>query len=80
LSGTISAQFAGIPASLLSAVHGKWLAITGTGSNSLSAAFAPFCNPNKLVSALAPQLTGLVKGKTIKISASLNGWSSMGVK
>jgi hypothetical protein len=61
-------KYAGIPASQLSAVHGKWLEITGTGSNSLSAAFAPFCNPNKLVSALAPQLTGLVKGKTIKIS------------
>ena len=38
------------------------------GSNSLSAGFAPFCNANKLVSSLAPQLTGLVKGKTIKIS------------
>jgi hypothetical protein len=61
-------KFAGIPASQLSAVHGKWLAITGTGSNSPSAAFASFCNLNKLVSALAPQLTGLVKGKTIKIS------------
>ena len=38
------------------------------GSNSLSAGFAPFCNAGKLVSSLAPQLTGLVKGKTIKIS------------
>ena len=56
------------PASQLPAVHGKWLEITGTGSNSLSAGFAPFCNANKLVSILAPQLTGLVKGKTIKIS------------
>ncbi len=61
-------EYAGVPASQLSAVHGKWLEITGTGSNSLSAAFAPFCNANKLVSTLAPQLTGLVKGKTIKIS------------
>jgi hypothetical protein len=61
-------EYAGVPASELSAVHGKWLETTGTGSNSLSAAFAPFCNPNKLVSALAPQLTGLVRGKTIKIS------------
>ena len=61
-------EYAGVPASQLSAVHGKWLEITGTGSNSLSAAFAPFCKANKLVSVLAPQLTGLVKGKTIKIS------------
>lgn len=61
-------EYIGIPASELPAVHGKWLETTGTGSNSLSAAFAPFCKANKLVSMLAPQLTGLVKGKTIKIS------------
>ena len=61
-------EYAGIPASELPAVHGKWLKDTGTGSNSLSAALASFCNANKLVSALAPQLTGLVKGKTTKIS------------
>jgi hypothetical protein len=61
-------EYAGIPASELPAVHGKWLKTTGTGSNSLSAAFAPFCKANKLASALALQLTGLVKGKTIKIS------------
>ncbi len=61
-------EYAGIPASELSVVHGKWLEFTGTGSNSLSAAFAPLCNANKLMSVLAPQLTGLVKGKTIKIS------------
>jgi hypothetical protein len=61
-------EYAGIPASELPAVHGKWLETSGTGSNSLSAAFAPFCKANKLVSALALQLTGLVKGKTIKIS------------
>ena len=58
----------GVPASQLSTVHGKWLDVTGTGSISLSAAFAPFCNANKLVSTLAPKLTGLVKGKTTKIS------------
>jgi hypothetical protein len=61
-------EFVGVPASMLSTVHGKWLDVAGTGSNSLSAAFAPLCNANKLVSTLAPQLTGLVKGKTIKIS------------
>jgi hypothetical protein len=61
-------EFAGVPASQLSTVHGKWLDVTGTGSISLSAAFAPFCNANKLVSTLAPKLTGLVEGKTIKIS------------
>ena len=61
-------EYVGFPASQLSAAHGKWLEITGTGSNSLSAGFAPFCNANKLVSIIAPQLTGLVKGKTIKIS------------
>lgn len=61
-------EYVGIPASELPAVHGKWLETTGTGSNSLSAAFAPFCKTKKLVSILAPQLTGLVKGKTIKIS------------
>ena len=60
-------EYVGFPASQLSAVHGKWLEITGTGIDSLSAAFAPFCNADKLVSTLAPQLTGLVKGKTIKI-------------
>jgi hypothetical protein len=61
-------EYAGVPASQLSLVHGKWLEVTGTGSNSLSAVLAPFCNANKLLSLLAPQLTGLVKGKTIKIS------------
>jgi hypothetical protein len=61
-------EYVGVPASQLPAVHGKWLKVTGTGSSSVSAAFAPFCNANKLVSALAPQLTGLVKGKTTKIS------------
>jgi hypothetical protein len=61
-------EYAGVPASQLSLVHGKWLEVTGTGSNSLSKVFAPFCNANKLLSLLAPQLTGLVKGKTIKIS------------
>ena len=61
-------EYAGIPASELPAVHGKWLKPTGTGSNSLSVALAPFCNANKLVSTLTPQLTGLVKGKTTKIS------------
>jgi hypothetical protein len=61
-------EYVGVKASQLSAVHGKWLKITGTGSSSLVAMFAPFCNANKLVSLLAPQLTGLVKGKTIKIS------------
>jgi hypothetical protein len=61
-------EYAGVPASELSVVHGKWLEFTGTGSNSLYAAFAPLCSANKLVSALGPALTGLVKGKTIKIS------------
>ena len=61
-------EYVGVPASRLPAVHGKWLLITGTGSSSLLAAFAPFCSANKLVSMLAPQLTGLVKGATIKIS------------
>jgi len=61
-------EFVGVPASELPAVQGKWLEVTGTGSNSVSAGFAPLCNANKLVSILAPQLTGLVKGKTIKIS------------
>jgi hypothetical protein len=61
-------ESAGIPASELSVVEGKWLEITGTGSKSLSATFAPLCSSNELVSSLAPHLTGLVKGKTIKIS------------
>ena len=61
-------EYAGIPASELPAVHGKWLKDTGTGSNSLSAVLAPVCNASKLVSTLTPQLTGLVKGKTTKIS------------
>ena len=61
-------EYAGIPASELPLVHGMWLEPTGTGSNSLFAAFAPLCNAHKLASTLAPQLTGLVKGKTIKIS------------
>jgi hypothetical protein len=58
----------GIPASDLPLVHGMWLEPKGTGSNSLSAAIAPLCTANKLVSGLALQLSGLVKGKTIKIS------------
>ena len=61
-------EFAGISASLLSTVHGKWLKFTGTGSDSLPVALAPFCNASKLVSVLAPKPAGLVKGKTIKIS------------
>jgi hypothetical protein len=61
-------KFVGLPASDLPAVHGKWLETTGTGSASVAAAFQPFCNANKLMSVLAPQLTGLVKGKTIKVS------------
>jgi hypothetical protein len=61
-------EYVGIPASELSAVQGKWLEPTGTDSKSLYAALAPFCNATKLVSALTPQLTGLVKGKTITIS------------
>ena len=59
---------AGIPASEVPLVHGLWLKFTGIGSNSLSAAIAPLCNANKLVSGLALQLSGLVKGKTIKIT------------
>jgi hypothetical protein len=61
-------EYVGIPASDLPAVQGKWFETTGTGSNSVSAAFAPFCSANKLLSTLAPQLTGLVKGKTTKVS------------
>ena len=61
-------EYMGIPASQVRVVHGLWLEPPGTGSNSLSAAIAPLCNANKLVSGLALQLTGLVKGKTIKIS------------
>jgi hypothetical protein len=61
-------EFVGVPASELPTVQGKWLELTGTGSSSLSAAFAPLCNADKLTSVLAPQLTGLVKGKTIKVS------------
>ena len=61
-------KYLGIPASRVSLVHGLWLEFTGTGSNSLCSAIAPLCSANKLVSALAPQLTGLVKGKTIKIA------------
>ena len=61
-------EYLGTPASEVPLVHGLWLKFTGTGSNSLSAAIAPLCNANKLVSGLALQLSGLVKGKTIKIS------------
>lgn len=61
-------KYLGLPASEVSLVHGLWLKSTGTGSNSLSGAIAPLCNANKLASGLALQLTGLVKGKTIKIS------------
>lgn len=77
-------EHVGVPASQLPAVHGMWLETTGTGSHSLSALFAPFCNANKLVSALAPQLTGLVKGKTVTISGhpalqlrNRSGWESI---
>ena len=58
----------GLPASDVPLAHGLWLNFTGTGSNSLSAVIAPLCNANKLASGLALQLSGLVKGKTIKIS------------
>jgi hypothetical protein len=61
-------KYAGVPTSDLPLVHGKWLEITGTGSKSVLADFAPLCSANKLVSLLDPQLTDLVKGKTIKIS------------
>jgi hypothetical protein len=61
-------EYAGIPASELSAVQGKWLDISGSGGDSVTAALLPFCSPNKVESTLGAQLTGLVKGKTIKIS------------
>jgi hypothetical protein len=72
-------EFAGVPASGLPAFQGKWLEITGSSSASLSAGFAPLCSADKLVTTLAPQLTGLVKGKTIKISGhpalQLRNWN-----
>src|SRR5208337_3069245 len=62
----------------------KFWEYVGVPASQLSAAFAPFCNANKLVSILAPQLTGLVKGKTIKISGhpalqlrNSSGWESI---
>jgi hypothetical protein len=61
-------EYAGIPASQLSVVEGKWIEITGGGSNSLSAAFKPLCSSNSVVSEFGLALTGLAKGKTIKIS------------
>lgn len=61
-------EYAGIPASELSLVQGKWIETTGGGKNSLSAAFAPLCSTNAMMSQVVPALTGLTKGKTIKIS------------
>ena len=61
-------EYAGVPASEVPLVHGLWLLPAGSAGNRLVAALAPFCHANKLLSLLAPQLTGLVKGKTIKIS------------
>jgi hypothetical protein len=61
-------EYAGIPAAQLSLVQGKWMEVTGGGSNSLSATFAPLCSSSSLMSQFVPALTGLVKGKTVKIS------------
>ena len=61
-------EYVGVPASEVSLVHGLWLLPSGSAGNTLVAALAPFCHANKLLAILAPQLTGLVKGKTIKIS------------
>jgi hypothetical protein len=61
-------EYVGVPASEVPLVHGMWLLPAGSADGTLVAALASFCHANKLLSILAPQLTGLVKGKTIKIS------------
>jgi hypothetical protein len=61
-------EYAGISASELPTVQGKWIETTATSSSSVSADFAPLCNSKKLLSQLALQPTGLVKGKTTRIS------------
>ena len=61
-------EYAGVPASEVPLVHGRWLLPAGSAGGTLVAVLAPLCHANKLLSLLAPQLTGLVKGKTIKIS------------
>lgn len=61
-------EYVGVPASEVPLVHGRWLVPAGSAANTLVAALAQFCHANKLLSLLAPQLTGLVKGKTITIS------------
>ena len=61
-------EYVGVPASEVPLVHGMWLLPAGSAGHTVVAAFAPLCHASKLLSILAPQLTGLVKGKTIKIS------------
>lgn len=61
-------ETAGVPASGLPAVHGKWVETTGTGSASLYAAFGPLCKRAQIASTLLGKLPSLTKGKTIKIS------------
>ena len=61
-------EYVGVPASEVPLVHGMWLLPAGSGGNTLVAVLASLCHASKLLSILAPQLTGLVKGKTIKIS------------
>jgi hypothetical protein len=54
----------GIPAAELSKVHGKWLKLTGASSQSAGL----LCSASKLSGAFGiGKLTGLVKGKTIKL-------------
>jgi hypothetical protein len=61
-------EYAGISASELPAVQGKWIETTVSSKSSVSAGFVPLCNSKKLVSQFALPSTGLVKGKTTKIS------------
>ena len=61
-------EYVGVPASEVPLVHGMWLLPAGSASSMLVAVLAPLWHASKLLSILAPQLTGLVKGKTIKIS------------
>jgi hypothetical protein len=61
-------EYVGVPASEVPLVHGLWLLPAESAGNTLVAALAPLWHANRLLSLLAPQLTGLVKGKTIKIS------------
>lgn len=61
-------QYAGVSASDLSAVSGKWIKVTGSAGGGSFAEFGQICSPRGISKLFTSQAAGLVKGATTKIS------------